>query len=744
MRLYIGRKLCFMAFVIFIFLSLVLFSFAQGKNPVPTDDLQAIVTLLEDQQKREVFVKNLKHMIQIQKAAQREAVRPSSAIEKAREISFVASVFARFELLSGKVIEAASSSLTWIFKVPESLGNAKSSLGTPENRNALLKFLLGIILSVIIGVGIRISVRKYLSGIPEGRQDLPHKLGCGFAQVILSITPYGAIIVSLFVFFDLFPSSPTAHSLSLLFFTILFFYRAVLEISQVLLRPEDRALRMIPLSDENANYFSVWIIRFARYTAFFRLFIGIFPAIGINYQEYAFIRGVLLIVFPCMISLFIMQLAREIKMRFGRSLKMPKEEETRAQDARKLLQRFLQYWALLAIPYCWVIFIFLLVHYRRGFSFLLAATLWTAVTLFALMLVFRINDWAFRKFFAINEKVKARLAGLEERTNRYISILKKAAKAFLIIIALGVIANVWGIPVSSFVASKTGAFVILRAMSIMVTAGIVLGIIETCQYMNEYLTKEKKTGTRKGISQKTKTLVPVMNTAVKIAAFFTGGIIILDRFGVNTTPILAGAGIVGLAVGFGAQTLVKDLINGLFILFEESLRVGDYADLGKNEGMVEGIGLRTVKLRDLSGNVHVVPNSSIDAVINMSKEFSRSVIDIGVAYREDVDEVIGILEEIGEEMRNDPEYGKSILEPMEVFGLQKFDDSAIIIRVRMTTQPLKQWGVKREFNRRVKNNFDKRGIEIPFPHRTIYMGEPKQGYAPPVNVRLGEEKPPIS
>jgi small conductance mechanosensitive channel len=216
--------------------------------------------------------------------------------------------------------------------------------------------------------------------------------------------------------------------------------------------------------------------------------------------------------------------------------------------------------------------------------------------------------------------------------------------------------------------------------------------------------------------------------------------VILDQLGVNTTPILAGAGIVGLAVGFGSQTLVKDLINGLFILFEESIRVGDYADVGKNEGIVEAVGLRTVRLRDVSGNFHVVPNSSIDTVTNMTKEFSRTVIDVGVAYKEDVDEVMDILREIGEEMRNDPEYGEKILEPLEIFGLHKFDDSAIVIRARMTTKPLKQWGLKREFNRRVKKVFDERGIEIPFPHRTIYMGEPKEGPAAPLEVHMREVK----
>jgi small conductance mechanosensitive channel len=122
--------------------------------------------------------------------------------------------------------------------------------------------------------------------------------------------------------------------------------------------------------------------------------------------------------------------------------------------------------------------------------------------------------------------------------------------------------------------------------------------------------------------------------------------------------------------------------------------------------------------------------------MNYSKEFSRTVIDIGVAYREDVDEVMDIIREVGEEMRNDPEYSKNILEPIEVFGLQKFDDSAIVIRARLTTKPLKQWGLKREFNRRIKKIFDQRGIEIPFPHRTVYIGEPKKGPAAPLRIHF--------
>ena len=159
-------------------------------------------------------------------------------------------------------------------------------------------------------------------------------------------------------------------------------------------------------------------------------------------------------------------------------------------------------------------------------------------------------------------------------------------------------------------------------------------------------------------------------------------------------------------------------------------------EIAGKSGFVENVNLRMTVLRDLVGNVHYVRNGEITVVTNMTKEFSRYVFDVGVAYREDVDEVITVLKQIDEEMRKDPQYGPDILEPLEVLGLDRFSDSAIIIRVRTKTKPSCQWAVGREFNRRMKKKFDELGIEIPFPHVTLYMGQGKDGSAPPMNLRM--------
>jgi len=220
------------------------------------------------------------------------------------------------------------------------------------------------------------------------------------------------------------------------------------------------------------------------------------------------------------------------------------------------------------------------------------------------------------------------------------------------------------------------------------------------------------------------TLGKVLRSIVRLAVWGIASLMVLRELGIEIGPILAGVGIAGIAVGFGAQSLVKDFLAGMFVLIENQYNVGDVVRVAGQAGLVEKITLRATTLRDLEGNVHIVPNGAIDVVTNMTKDYSRFVLDVGVAYKEDVDEVMALLKEIGDEMAADAKYSTVITAPLEVLGVQDLGDSAVVIRVRFTTMPLEQWTVGREFRRRVKNAFDAKGIEIPFPHRTVYFGDP--------------------
>lgn len=228
------------------------------------------------------------------------------------------------------------------------------------------------------------------------------------------------------------------------------------------------------------------------------------------------------------------------------------------------------------------------------------------------------------------------------------------------------------------------------------------------------------------------TLTHIVRDIARIVIFSSGVMMILSEVGIDLKPLLAAAGIGGLAIGFGAQSLVKDVISGFFILLENSVRVGDVVEVAGVGGIVEEIELRTIRLRDLSGNVHVVPNGVIDKVKNLTKDYSYYLFDIGVAYREDVDEVMALLKQIAAELLADPTFSGDILEPLEMLGVDQFADSAVIIKCRIKTEPIKQWRIGREMNRRIKKTFDAKGIEIPFPHQTIYWGESKKGTPPPL------------
>jgi small conductance mechanosensitive channel len=237
------------------------------------------------------------------------------------------------------------------------------------------------------------------------------------------------------------------------------------------------------------------------------------------------------------------------------------------------------------------------------------------------------------------------------------------------------------------------------------------------------------------------TLASLIRYVLVFGTLAVAVVMILGEFGIQIGPILAAAGVVGLAVGFGAQNLVQDVISGFFILLEDMIRVGDVVVIGGKGGLVEKVSLRMVILRDLAGNVHYIRNGHIDVVTNMTKEYSRYVFDIGVAYRENVDEVIEVVKEVHAKLREDEKFKDDITEDIEILGLDKFDSSAVIIKARTTTKPIKQWGVAREFNRRLKMAFDEKGIEIPFPHITLYPGQDKDGSAPPLHVMMqGAEK----
>lgn len=273
----------------------------------------------------------------------------------------------------------------------------------------------------------------------------------------------------------------------------------------------------------------------------------------------------------------------------------------------------------------------------------------------------------------------------------------------------------------------------LRIVVIVIAAWILIGVLQRA--IRAFRIRIASRFDDREAVKRAETLGRVFRYIVAVVVSLIAGMLVLGELGISVAPILGAAGVVGLAVGFGAQSLVKDYFTGFFILLENQIREGDVVKLGDHAGLVEVVTLRYVQLRDYDGHVHFVPNGQITTVVNLSRGFAQAVMDIGVAYRENTDAVMEVMRETGRALREDPAFAPRILDALEIAGVERWDDSAVVIRCRFKCVALEQWTVRREYLRRLKHAFDAAGIEIPFPHLTIYAGQDRQGRAPALPVQ---------
>lgn len=330
------------------------------------------------------------------------------------------------------------------------------------------------------------------------------------------------------------------------------------------------------------------------------------------------------------------------------------------------------------------------------------------------------------QFLASKLKVERNYLGLYARVFRWTGNLLVAFATIAGLLAI------WSFEGGSYLSNEGLLSLTKRLLSVFIIAAVGAFIWEAATFGLEKFLRRKTQGNIGRID----TLLPVIRNILFVVLVTLFSLMILDQFGINIMPLLAGAGVLGIAIGFGAQKFVADFITGLTIIMEDLIRVGDVAKVGGQIGLVEKISIRKVQLRNMAGIVFTIPFSSIDIVENWTKDFSFYVMDIGVAYKENTDEVIKYLKEVDEDLRADEDFSAKILEPLEILGVDAFADSAVIIKARIKTLPIQQWSVGREFNRRMKFKFDEMGIEIPFPHQTIFFGEEKDGSAPAANILM--------
>ncbi|MFU8816708.1 MAG: mechanosensitive ion channel family protein [Pseudomonadales bacterium] len=336
-------------------------------------------------------------------------------------------------------------------------------------------------------------------------------------------------------------------------------------------------------------------------------------------------------------------------------------------------------------------------------------------------------------------RVEPEAAGLAARGRvKLPAALTRLIDLIIAVLAVALIAESWGAGIGELLGTDIGARIAEAGLAL----GLILLLTSVAWHMSGLVVARLlAVAGHRGDERRARrvdTLAPLLRTVLQVIIAVLAALLILAELGVNITPLLAGAGVLGLAIGFGAQSLVKDVITGVTILLEDGATLGDVVDVAGHVGVVEDMRLRIMQLRDLAGIVHLIPYGEVTSIMNYTKDFSFYLMDVGVAYREDTDEVCAALHEVAEELSRDPEFGGDILVPLEILGVDKVADSAMVIKARIKTKAGRQWATGREFNRRMKKLFDARGIEIPFPHTTVYFGEPKQGVAPPARLTIAD------
>ena len=333
---------------------------------------------------------------------------------------------------------------------------------------------------------------------------------------------------------------------------------------------------------------------------------------------------------------------------------------------------------------------------------------------------------------------------LVARMRVYHPILNFLVHASISVAALIAVTQFWGLGSVEWLASNLLAQRMISALiAIAIAAACAIAVWEAANAGIEQHLSKLQRDAQTARSARLRTLLPMLRTALLITILVVMGLVVLSEIGVNIAPLLAGAGVLGIAIGFGSQKLVQDVITGLFLLLENTMQVGDVVLLGGLQGVVEHLSIRTIRLRAEDGSVHVIPFSAVTTVTNMTRDFAHAVIEAQVAYKDDYDEVVEVLRGIVTQMRTEPRWQNEIRDDLEVMGLQRFAESAVVIKCRIRCGPFGRWSVMREFNRRMKMRFDEEGIEIPFPHQKMIIDDQSALHLPVLAVgRADSAQPP--
>jgi small conductance mechanosensitive channel len=554
------------------------------------------------------------------------------------------------------------------------------------------------------------------------------------ARTTLDLLPAAAFAAVSFGLLLLLGLGPAAEPVALALILATIAVQSVLLLARAILTPRMPSLRFLPIGDESAAYLYVWIKRFS-YVVLYSYFVLQAHVLRIPADVLEGVTHLMGLVVLLMLVIFVLQNRETVAswLRGGGTA-----DAGRVQGTFVAVRRFLaSTWHLLAIAYLAGTYIAWALQIAGGFELMFRGAVITTLLLAFCRQLAQGVERLLGHGFAVGDDLEQHYPALQARVNRYLTILHRFSVGFVYVLIALVIMQVWGIDLIGWVGATLGTNLgaqIVNVGLLLVSTFLIWELSSAA--IEHYLEAVDETGARIERSRRVRTLLPLLRTALVVVIAVVLLLHTMSVMGLDLAPLLATAGVIGIAIGFGSQKLVQDVINGMFILFQDTISVGDFVEVGGHGGTVERMSVRTIELRDVAGTVHTIPFSEITTVKNWAKEFGYALLEVSIAYREDVDQVMELLRQIGAELEADPEVGQFMLEPIDIWGVEAFADSAVIIKGRIKTRPLKQFYVKRQFNRLMKQRFDELGIEIPSRHQVVFLGHDKAGLAAPVNLHL--------
>jgi small-conductance mechanosensitive channel len=515
--------------------------------------------------------------------------------------------------------------------------------------------------------------------------------------------------------------------------------RGVMITGRLLLAPEP-AIRLLPADDALAAYILRWLRRYVLLVVSAGALAETLLEFNLPWTVYDSILRVTLLVASLFAVVVILQ-KRETVAAALRAKPLP--EGAPAPDASRRTLRLVrdqlaEIWHVLAILYLLALWGVWALQIPDGFERLLTGTALTLLILAGAKLADLAQRAAWTRLLQVSPDMARRYPGLQASSARYQPLLAGIVGIAIAFVAVLLVVEAWG--GNTFTWFTRGALGGRIASAMTTIALTFLFVVAVWEVVNAFIQRQLEKLSRDAQaarSARVRTLLPMLRTVLGIILVIVLAVTVLTEIGVNVAPLLAGAGVLGLAIGFGSQTLVRDVITGIFLLLEDTVAVGDTVTLGGLTGTVEQLSIRSIKLRALDGSVHIIPFSAVTTVTNMTRDFAFSVLDISIGYGEDPDHIAEVLREISKEMRSESRWSRAMLNEIEVMGVDKLGDAAVVLRSRVKTEPSMRWAVGRELNRRIRSRFSELGIEMAAGSRKVIVVEQAQMPAAMAAARAG-------